>query len=71
MHREREKDNLKSREVKRLKECALALSKMSNARASKPPAKYSDCVTGAELDDIIRNQSNWASQRYINSATAN
>ena len=30
---------------------------MSNTRASKPPAKYSDCVTGAELDDIIRNQS--------------
>ena len=26
MHREREKDNFKSREVKRLKECALALN---------------------------------------------
>ena len=27
MHREREKDNFKSREIKRLKECTLALSK--------------------------------------------
>ena len=55
MHSER--NNFKSHKVKRLKECALALSKMSNTRASKPSAKDSDCVTDAESDSIIRNQS--------------
>ena len=30
MHREREKDTFKSREVKRLKECTLALTSVSS-----------------------------------------
>ena len=52
MHREREKDNFKSREVKRLKECALALSKSQNQNSMYPNIYLSECKkeSSAEID---------------------
>ena len=52
MHIEREKDNFESREVKRLKECALALS-------------HSNCVPSPEKTYANRSEHCWKKNSFV------